>query len=202
MIDFIKEWFQRQFSNPQVVILALLLIIGFSIIVFLGDILLPLLAAIVIAYMLEAIVVRLERRGMGRKLASITVFSIFMLVVIAGLLVATPLLVEQISQFISELPKMVGRLQKVLLQLPESYPGLVTPAQINDLMGAVSAELGKFGQAVLTYSLASLQGIVTWSVYLILISLLIFFFLKDKEIIKEWIRGYTTKTCAGFAGLE
>ena len=190
MIDFIKEWFQRQFSNPQVVILALLLIIGFSIIVFLGDILLPLLAAIVIAYMLEAIVVRLERRGMGRKLASITVFSIFMLVVIAGLLVATPLLVEQISQFISELPKMVGRLQKVLLQLPGSYPGLVTPAQINDLMGAVSAELGKFGQAVLTYSLASLQGIVTWSVYLILISLLIFFFLKDKEIIKEWIRGY------------
>ena len=190
MIEMLKAWYERHFSNPQVVILAILLIIGFSVVVYFGDILIPLLAAIVIAYMLEALVVKMEQRGLNRQLSSIAVFSIFMTIVVISFLVATPLLVEQISQFFGELPKMVARLQKVLLQLPESYPGLVTQTQINDVMGVVSSEMGKASQAVLSFSLASLQGIVTWAVYLILISLLVFFFLKDKDIIKKWLSSY------------
>jgi len=41
-----------------------------------------------------------------------------------------------------------------------------------------------------SFSISSLQGIITWMVYLILIFLLVFFFLKDKEVIKTWISGY------------
>jgi len=190
MIDILKQWYERHFSNPQVVILALLLISGFTIVIVFGDILLPLLAAIVIAYMLEAPVVKIQNRGFGRKAGSVLVFSIFFAVMSISMLGLVPLLFEQVSQFIAELPKMVGRIQQELLQLPEEYPAVVTPSQINEIMAVVKAEIGRVSQVVLSFSISSLQGIITWMVYIILITLLVFFFLKDKEIIKLWVSGY------------
>jgi len=190
MIEMLKAWYMRHFSNPQVVILALLLIVGFAIILYFGDILIPLLSAIVIAYMLEGIVLKVQRRGMGRKLASTTVFSVFMAAVVLATLILTPLLVEQVSQFFTELPKMLSRLQQVLLQLPEKYPGMISQVQINEMMSLVKTEIGRLSQMVLSFSISSLQGIITWMVYLILIFLLVFFFLKDKDLIKKWLSGY------------
>jgi len=190
MIDMLKTWYERHFSNPQVVILALLLISGFTIVLYFGDILIPLLSAIVIAYMLEGLVLKVQRKGAGRKLASISVFTVFFTAVSISTLILIPLLVEQISQFFTELPKMLGSIQQVLLQLPDSYPGVITQDQINEIMSLVTAEIGKYSQAVLSFSISSLQGIITWMVYLILMLLLVFFFLKDKELIKKWLSGY------------
>ncbi len=190
MIEMLKQWYERHFSNPQVVILALLLICGFTIIIFIGDILIPLLAAIVIAYMLEALVLKLQKRKIGRKVAAISVFSIFFAVLTISFVGLTPLLFEQISQFVGELPKMVGRIQQEALQLPESYPGAITPAQINDVMAMVRTEIAKLSQVVLSFSLASVQGLLTWLVYMILMVLLVFFFLKDKVIIWSWLSSF------------
>jgi len=190
MIEILKNWYERHFSNPQVVILALLLISGFTIVIAFGDILMPLLAAIVIAYMLEVPVKKIQLRGVGRRTASAVVFAVFFTLMTISTLIMVPLLFEQVSQFIAELPKMVGRIQQELLQLPEEYPTVITPSQINEIMAVVKSEIGRFSQAVVSFSISSLQGIVTWMVYIILIFLLVFFFLKDKEVIKGWISGY------------
>jgi len=53
MTGVFVRWFQRNFSNPQAVALGMLLIIGFAIVLTLGDILNPLFIAIVFAYLLE-----------------------------------------------------------------------------------------------------------------------------------------------------
>ena len=190
MIEMLQKWYERHFSNPQVVILALLLISGFTVVIAFGDILMPLLAAIVIAYMLEAPVTQLQKRGAGRRTSSAVVFSVFFTVVVISTLGLVPLLFEQISQFVAELPKMLGRIQQELLQLPEEYPHIVTPTQINEIMTVVKSEIGRFSQTVLSFSISSLQGIITWMVYVILIFLLVFFFLKDKTVIQTWVSGY------------
>ena len=122
MIEILKNWYERHFSNPQVVILALLLISGFTVIIAFGDILMPLLAAVVIAYMLEAPVLKIQSHGLNRKLASILVFCLFFAVMSISMLGLVPLLFEQVYQFIAELPKMVTRIQQELLQFPEQYP--------------------------------------------------------------------------------
>ncbi len=193
MIEMLKAWYERHFSNPQVIILALLLVAGFTIVLYFGDILMPLLTAIVIAYMLEALVLKLERRKVSRHLASISVFAVFFTTVVISTIILIPLLVEQVYQFFAELPKMLGSIQKVLLQLPENYPGVITQEQIIEVMSMVKAEIGKYSQLVLSFSISSLQGIITWMVYFVLILLLVFFFLKDKEMIKQWIAGYLPK---------
>ena len=190
MIEMLKKWYERHFSNPQVVILALLLIVGFSIVIILGDILMPLLAAIVIAYMLEAPVMKMQARGLSRQVASISVFTLFFAFMTISFFNLIPLLFEQISQFIGELPKMIGRIQQELVLLPQEYPTHISTAQINEIMSMVKSEIGRFSQVVLSFSISSLQGIITWMVYVLLILILVFFFLKDKELIKSWVSGY------------
>ena len=53
MIEFLKAWYDRNFSNPQAVILVLMIVLGAIIVLYWGDILAPVLASMVIAYALE-----------------------------------------------------------------------------------------------------------------------------------------------------
>jgi len=187
MIEMLQVWYERHFSNPQVLILAVLLLAVFGIVIFFGNMLLPLLASIVIAYLLEEGVLRLQRRGFSRVISAIVVFLGFVLAMVVAAVGMLPLLSEQVTQFIGELPKMLLRVQAALLALPEAYPGYVNEAQIKDLMVKIGSELGGYGQHVLQFSLSSLKGLLTWAVYLILILILVFFFLKDKKKIVTWL---------------
>ena len=52
-MQVITDWFKRVFSDPQVVFLTLFLLFFFGIVITMGDMLAPVLASIVIAYLLE-----------------------------------------------------------------------------------------------------------------------------------------------------
>ncbi len=51
-------------------------------------------------------------------------------------------------------------------------------------------EIGKFGQWALTFSLSSLPLLVNIMIYLVLVPILVFFFLKDRAMIGRWVSGY------------
>jgi len=70
-MQLIFEWFKRTFSDPQLVVLLLLLVGGFAIIITMGDMLAPLLASIVIAYLLEGLITLMGRWGMPRVQAGV-----------------------------------------------------------------------------------------------------------------------------------
>ena len=69
MISLIRDWYHRHFSDPQAMMLAMVLLIGAMLIYLFGNILTPLLVAAVCAYVLEGGVGRLERVGVPRSLA-------------------------------------------------------------------------------------------------------------------------------------
>ena len=81
-MDLLKAWFKRTFSDPQVVLLGLILLVGFLVVIGLGRMLAPVFASIVIAYLLEAVVIRLQRMGMKRLLAVVLVFLLFMAILV------------------------------------------------------------------------------------------------------------------------
>lgn len=186
-MQLITDWFKRTFSNPQVVVLVLLLVAGFAVIITMGNMLAPVLASLVIAYLLEGLVGLVERWGVHRLLAVIFVvflFVVFLAMVTLGLL---PLLSKQVSDLVQQLPKMIAQGQQVLMALPEKYPELISAAQIQDVIGAIGREVGSYGQRAVSLSLSSVVGVITLLVYLILMPLLVFFFLKDKDLIIHWI---------------
>lgn len=188
-MELIKEWFQRYFSDPQAVLLAVLLVIGTSVVLFMGAMLAPVFASIVIAYLLEGIVCVIHQRGAPRTRVVILVFLIFMTFIMFLLLGVVPLLWGQALDFIRELPNYLNRGQEALLQIPLHYP-VISEAQINDVVSLIQKEIALQGQRILSLSLSSIPGVITVLVYLILVPLLVFFFLKDKGLIVRWFTGF------------
>jgi putative permease len=190
MINLIKDWLNKHFSDPQMVILGFLLISGFIFIFYLGQMLAPMLASIVIAYLLDGMVNRLQRLKIPRIIAVSLVFLFFLASLFFIFIGLLPLISRQVGQLIQQFPLMVNAIQKQLILLPQKYPDVVSAAQIKTLLGFITSEFTGLAQKVLSLSMASVKGIIVIVIYLILVPLLVFFFLKDKALILNWISGF------------
>ena len=190
MIQQFKEWYRQHLSDPQIVILLTLLVCGFLLIIFLGDMLAPVFAAIVIAYLLEGLINLLERIRISRKIAMPAVFSMFILGLLTVIIVFLPLLSKQIAQMIQELPALIANGQKELMQMPQQYPELISQSQITQFIGFLKSEITRLGQYALSISIASVRSVITVIIYLILVPLMVFFFLKDKTKILAWLKAF------------
>ncbi len=185
-MNILHEWYERFVSDPQVVILGVLLLAGFVVMLTLGQMLAPVLAGVVIAYLLDGLVEKSQQLGAPRVSAVVLVFVLFMTVFIFILLWLLPRLSYQLPHLVQELPRMVVKGHELLLQLPEKYPRLFTEDQVGDLIMEIRANISTWGQRVLSLSLPAVFGMMTIMVYLILVPVLAFFFLKDKHSILEW----------------
>ncbi len=190
MEHVIHRLLRKYFSDPEGVILALLLVAGFAIIIFMGDMLAPVLASITIAYLLEGLIAKLERAGLGRMPAVLIVYLPFLAFVGFLVLGLLPLLIGQVKDLLKALPAMLTQGQQALERLPEVYPSLVSPEQIDALMNSIRSAIGQLGQYVVTLSLASISSVFTFLVYVVLVPVLVFFFLKDKDRILSWLLAY------------
>ncbi len=186
MLKLINDWYHRHFNDPQVAILALLLFLGAMTLYFFGRILAPLLGAVIIAYLLDGFVNKLRKLKVPRLIAITFTFSIFVLFLLIVLFILAPLLAQQATQFVLEIPNMFTEGQKILMQLPEKYPSIISEQQVSELLLGIRSQITDFSQSVVSFSLASVPGLLTYMVYLVVIPLLIFFFLKDKEKILSW----------------
>lgn len=189
-MEFIKNWFRRHFSDPQLVILALLLIIGSVLIIILGGMLAPVLASVVLAYLLEGLVGFMERHRIPRLIAVLSVFFTFMIFLLFLLLGLFPLLWQQVGQLFQQLPSMISWSQRELMRLPERYPDFISAQQVLDLISVLRSELGSLGQRILSLSVASVRSLISILVYIFLMPLLTFFFLKDKYRLVQWFTGF------------
>lgn len=189
-MHLIADWFKRHLSNPEVVFLSFTLIVVFSVILLFGDILAPVLASIVIAYLLEGIVKFMEHHRIPRLLAVLVVFAVFMLCLTIVMFVLIPLLSTQLSELVQQIPNILGRGQAALVQLPERYPEIISVEQVNEVVSLLRRELTSWGQQFLTLSLSSVTGLITLILYLVLMPILVFFFLKDKDKILAWVMRY------------
>ncbi len=189
-MNLITDWFKRTFSDPQVIALTLALLLGFSVLFFFGAMLAPVLASMVIAYLLEGLVSLGEGTGMPRLVAVVIVFLLFIMFVILIIFGVMPLAFQQLTELVQQTPSMLAAGQEKLMRLPELYPDLVDTNQIIDLINVIKAEMASFAQRVLSLSASSVVGFITLLVYFILVPLLVFFFLKDKSKIIQWLLQY------------
>jgi len=92
MIDVLRGWYDRHFSDPQAVILAILLAVGFSVVLIMGEVLTPVIAAIVIAYVLEGLVKKLQTFKVPHLISVTSVVTFFVISLLIIFLVLVPLL--------------------------------------------------------------------------------------------------------------
>ena len=190
MFDILQQWYRQHFTDPQTVIFAFILIIGSLLIFILSAHLMPILVAIIIAYLAEGMVAWLHRINLGRTVSASIVTALMITTILLAFFVFLPLLSRQISDLFREMPIMLAKGQQLLLHLPEEYPGYVSAQQIEEILTLARTELTSLGQRVVSLSLSSVVGIITFLVYMILLPLMVFFFLKDKALILGWLANF------------
>ncbi len=189
MIDVIKDWFEKHFSDPQAIILVSILLLGAILVLYWGTILTPVLAGIVIAYVLEGLVCRFNHLGMPRFAAFLLSYALFVTALAMILFGLVPLVISQVSQLVVDFPHILSKVQELILSIPEKYP-VFADQEIEKMLGSFSAELVGVGQKLVSVSLSSVVDVFTVLVYLVVVPLLVFFLLKDKSEILGWFRRF------------
>jgi putative permease len=184
---FVRDFLQRVLPNSQVVSLAIILFVGSLLIYALAGLLMPVFASIVLAYLLEGLVVKAENRQVPRLVAVYVVFFAFLTGLGFVLFILIPMVSEQMVELVQRIPEIVTSAQTEIMRFPERHPELISEARIRDIMFSVQQDLLKYGQDIISGSAQSFAGLVAAIIYLFLVPLMVFFFLKDKKILLHWL---------------
>jgi len=184
--EVFKRWYDRYLSEEEAVILLVLLVLALGVMLAFGQILAPVLVAIILAYLMQGVTNLLRKRGLPKQLSVAVSTGLFLGGFLAFLFGLAPLVWRQSIALLREAPAMIEAGRKVFITLPEEYPVFFTQQQINELTAAIQAEMAALGHVLVTKGLSSIPSVLALMVYLILIPLMVFFFLKDREQLIDW----------------
>jgi len=188
--EVLTKWYQRYLSEEEAVILLVMLTVAFAVMLFFGDILAPVLVAVILAYLMQGVANVLRQRGLPGELSVAFSTLLFLGGFFAVLFGLAPLVWRQLVALVREAPAIIEAWRKVLVTLPEEYPVFFTQQQVNELTAAIQAEMASVGQILVTKGLSSIPSVLAAIVYLILIPLMVFFFLKDREQLTGWFASF------------
>lgn len=188
MLDTFLKRYYKKFSDPQIIELFFILIISFLILFFFYDILALLFISLIISYVLEWPIQQLIRLQINRILSILIVLVFFISVSSMIVLIIIPTVWQEGVNLLFDLPSMFNTFNKYVKDLPYKYPILADVGVLDLLTNNLRNYLVNFGESMVRYSVSSFISIITLFVYLILIPLIIFFFLKDKYKIINLIK--------------
>jgi predicted PurR-regulated permease PerM len=164
----------------------------FAFIYLLHPILTPFLVALLLAYLFDPVVDRLEKLGLSRTWGVITVFTLFTLIVSALLLVLIPMLAKQLVRLYELAPQMLDWLQHTAVPWVQSKLGLADGFwKFDKVKAAISAHMGQTTDivgVVLSQATASGLALIGWLANLVLIPVVSFYLLRDWDLMMAKIR--------------
>ena len=190
MKEVLTRWYQRYLSEEEAVVLLMLLVAAFAVMLAFGEILAPVFVAVILAYLMQGVANVMRHRGLPKELSVAVSTLLFFGGFLAVLFGLAPLVWRQLVALVREAPAMIEAGRKVLITLPEEYPVFFTQQQVNELTSVIQAEMATMGQILVTKGLSSIPSMLALLVYLILIPLMVFFFLKDRDQLIGWFAGF------------
>lgn len=183
MVRILRGLAHKYFSDEEAVILFLILVTGTFVVIWFGAMLAPAIASLIVAFILQGLVTKLNRLGVPEFVSILGVFLIFLGVLVAFIFGLLPLIWTQVSTLAGEAPRIIGELQTYLEVLPEQYPQLISPEAVATIYAQVNTEVGHMTQWLVSFSLSSIPDLVALLIYMVLVPILVFFFLKDREVL-------------------
>lgn len=159
----------------------------------LREILLPFVAGMALAYLLDPLAERLERLGINRLLATLVIIAIFFLGLLLIIVTVVPILAGQLSAFIERLPGYVARLQSLAADPSRPWLSRLIGEGFPDAEKAIG-ELAKQGAGWLATFLRSLwsggQALLSVFSLLVVTPVVAFYLIQDWKpmvaAIDEW----------------
>ncbi|MBF8723588.1 MULTISPECIES: AI-2E family transporter [Pseudomonas] len=158
----------------------------------LHNILSPFLVGILLAYLADPLVDRLERLGLSRTWGVVVVFSLFALLFLALLLVLVPMLAKQLVRLYELAPQMLDWLQHVALPWVQGRLGLADGFwKFDKIKAAIGAHMGQTTDivgVVVSQATASGLALLAWLANLVLIPVVGFYLLRDWDLMMAKLR--------------
>ena len=127
--------------------------------------------------------------GLSELASLIITFTIFVVAGLGLLIWLVPLVFQQTQALFLEVPVWLNNLRNFIENLIESNPDLVTSDQISAFFSEFISRLTSLSQGILDASISGIQDTLVFSIYLIMIPVLVYFFLFDREpIIKGLLK--------------
>ena len=182
-VDVLGGWVNRYFSRPDAIFLISVLLVIALVLYTLAGALAPVLTGLVLAFLLQGLVGRLEKLGSPRLLAIAVAMIVLIGTVATAVLLVVPLLWQQAADLLALAPTLVGMLRDGLSSLAEAFPEFITAEQILGVVNESSKELGNLSGVLLESAFSQVFSLFGLVIYLVLVPMSVFFLLKDKELL-------------------
>jgi putative permease len=182
-VDVLGGWVNRYFSRPDAIFLISALLVISLVLYTLAGALAPVLTGLVLAFLLQGLVGRLEKLGSPHLLAIAVAMIVLIGTVATAVLLVVPLLWQQAADLLALAPTLVGMLRDGLSNLAEAFPEFITEEQILGVVNESSKELGNLSGVLLESAFSQVFSLFGLLIYLVLVPISVFFLLKDKELL-------------------
>ncbi|GIU34677.1 AI-2E family transporter [Shewanella colwelliana] len=184
MFSLLTSWYKERFSDPQAVTLVFILVAIALAIYFAGGLLAPLIVALVLAFLLEWPVAQMVKVGINRTTGASLVLVLFIGIMLLLTFGLVPSVWKQGVSLVSDLPSMLDKGLITIKGYVELYPQFMSTTQLDTMVSELKKLLDTqhifdLGKQLIGYS----ASLLVLMVYAILVPLLVFFFLKDKDFL-------------------
>jgi len=173
-------------ESKSLFLLAGLIVIG-ALIYLLSPVLMPFLIAMLLAYMGDPLVDRLDKK-IPRSVSVLIVFLVLTLFVLTLLFILLPMVERQFSKLIDAIPKYFDWFQNVVLPWMMTNLGVtgieIDFAEIKSSIKEHWSKAGGFAAGLVGTVSKSGLAIIGWAVNVVLVPVLTFYILRDWDILK------------------
>lgn len=188
-VDVISSWVNRHFSNEEAIYLVLFISFIFVLLAVFGTYLAPVITGLIVAFLIQGIVVRLVAWGLPEVLAIGVVMILFLGALVALFVGVLPLVWRQMNQTVDAMPGVIDRVAELFTDLSATYPTLFSQEIVNAWLSTANAQLTELGGVFLQALVGQLPNAFGLVIFLLLVPISVFFFLKDRERLVGWFSG-------------
>jgi len=161
--------------------IAIVLLVGFLYLV--RGILPPFLIAFAVGWLLDPLLDRLQRRGLRRIYAVSSVYVLFLILFVVGIIFLVPPTVDQAKQLADDLPAYSERFQAFAADLMEKHRPLLVkfrlPTTLQEAFAKYGARAGESIKSGVNLIASFIISNLSKALWVILIPLVAFYFLND-----------------------
>ncbi len=188
MFDLINKLLSKVFSSEESVIFSLLILSFLLVLYLFGGLLTPFIVSLIFSYLLIGLSKNFIKYGISEFASLIISYLIFLLLGLGFLVWLIPLIFQQAQAFFLEVPIWLNNFRTFVEELIQSNQELISSEQISSFFSELVGRLSSLSQGFLDASISGIQDTVIFSIYLIMIPVLVFFFLFDKtRIVKGFL---------------
>ncbi len=168
----------------------------------LAPVLTPFVLALLLGWLGDPLVDRIERAGRSRNVAVTLVFVLMVLLVVLALMILVPMIERQIMTLIAALPQMRDWTMGTAIPWLEQKTGLelmgwLDPQRLIEWVRSHWEQAGGVAKTFFGYLSASGFAMVTWVINIALLPILTFYFLRDWDKLVERVAAVIPRAYIG-----